>query len=334
MINSDKAFGIVPEDLLVAGAISEAIEDIRKNPWLLDYVYNWLSKDWLSQKFYGDAEKKAAIDWFLNNKFFVSPSSLREDQIVFPMIAISLQQANEDLSSLGDINYEVKDSVDPSTILQEKDLIVLGPFSAAYDSTTGQVTLPNGFTTDDVFASQQIFDTQNRIFHKIIEITGNSTFLIEANIPKINLINAVVVGSDVKATITLESVEFKQQYAIRCFVQNEPKHLMYLSSLVRFILLRYKEKLLEGRGFQRSIISMQGPYEASSMFGAPAGEFIFGQNITLVGYVREYWPKDVSGKELGGFKSGGIWVDKVVNTPSDPSDDVGRSPDAVLLDVL
>lgn len=327
MINSENAFGMVPEDLLVAGAISEAIEDIRKNSWLLDYVFNWLNKDWVSKKFYGDAEKKAAIDWFLNNKIFVSPSTLREDQIVFPMVTIGLQQANEDLSSLGDVNFEIDDSVDPEQLLKEQDLIVLGPFSAGYDALTGYVKIIGSLNTVNVFSGQRLYDLKNKKFYTIQDVIDSQTLQIDADLENVDLNSAVVVGSSLKATVTLESVEFKQQYSIRCFVQNEPKHLAYLTALIRFILLRYKEVLLEGRGFQRSTVSQQGPYEANNMFGAPEGEFIFGQNFVLTGFVREYWPKFVTGQELGGFH----WEVDAIRTSINSSNKTAVSGEPIIV---
>lgn len=301
MINSDKSLGMVPEDLLLAGALSEGIQRIRDNPYYLDFIFNWFSKDSVSKKYYGDAEKKAATDWFLNNKIFVSSSNLREDAIVFPMVTIGLQQMSEDIATLGDVNYETSDLVAWEQLLKEDQLKVAGPFSGAYNSTTGAVT---GTSTAAIFPGQRLYAKLTNTFYTVLDVIDDLTFTIEAGLSGLNLSTCFIVGADLRANVALESVEFKQQYTIRCFTQNEPKHLMYLSCIIRFILLAFKQDLLEGRGFQRSVVTQQGAYEANSIFSAPEGEFIFGQNISITGYVREYWPKEVSGHVLGGFTTG------------------------------
>ena len=311
---------MVPEDLLVAGAISEGIRIIREKPWLLDFIFNWLSKDSVSKKDYGDSAKKAASDWFLNNKIFVSPSTLREDAIVFPMVTVGLQQMTEDIATLGDVNYNTSDSVAPDEILKEEDYRVAGPFNGGYNSVTGIVS---GINTAPIFEGQRVYDSINRNFYVIREVLDDFTFTLDTGISNINLSGAMIVGSEIKANIALESVEFKQQYTIRCFTQNNPIHLMYLSTIIRFILLKFKESLLEARGFQRSIVSQQGPYEANSMFSIPEGEFIFGQNISLTGFVREYWPKDVSANSLDGFTYGIKYKDGIL-TPKNTLEQVEK----------
>ncbi len=292
---------MVPEDLLLAGALSEGIQRIRDNPYYLDFIFNWYSKDSVSKRFYGDAEKKAATNWFLNNKIFVSSSTIREDSISFPMVTIGLQQMSEDIATLGDVNYETSDLVAWEQIIKEDQLKVAGPFNGSYDPTTGEVT---GIATTAVFPGQRLYAKATNIFYTIVDVIDDETFTIETDLEGLNLTGAFIVGSELKANVALESVEFKQQYTVRCFIQNEPRHLMYLSCIIRFILLAFKQDLLEGRGFQRSVVTQQGPYEANSMFQAPEGEFIFGQNISITGYVREYWPKEVSGHTLDGFTTG------------------------------
>jgi hypothetical protein len=84
-------------------------------------------------------------------------------------------------------------------------------------------------------------------------------------------------------------------YSIKVFIQNDPQQLMYLSTIVRFILMRYKEILLEDRGFERTTIMMTGPQDATGAFPQSGdGEYVFSQMFTLTGFVRESWPKAIS----------------------------------------
>jgi hypothetical protein len=67
---------------------------------------------------------------------------------------------------------------------------------------------------------------------------------------------------------------------------------MYLHSVVIFILLRYKQDLLEARGFERSTLSSQrlGGYRPTE------NELAFSRALAITGYVRHYWPKSVNGR--------------------------------------
>lgn len=72
---------------------------------------------------------------------------------------------------------------------------------------------------------------------------------------------------------------------------------------MEFILLRYKETLLEARGFERSTISTGPLYNYSET----DKEMVFVRDITLSGYVRQYWPKMISPK-IQGIKIHGIEI--------------------------
>lgn len=66
MINPPIATGIVSGDILIQAGIQAALDDIRQNPWLLDYVYAWLPADDLTKNAYCDSERTVAKKWVLN----------------------------------------------------------------------------------------------------------------------------------------------------------------------------------------------------------------------------------------------------------------------------
>jgi hypothetical protein len=89
--------------------------------------------------------------------------------------------------------------------------------------------------------------------------------------------------------VTLESACFKESYSIGCHTNgtNADTHLTYLHSVIVFILLKYRETLLEARGFERSAFS-------SADFRKDEGfqnEIIYSRFMSLSGFVRQYWPK-------------------------------------------
>ncbi len=309
MIKSAKAYGMVPSDLLVVGAISEALEDMRRNPWLLDYCFNWFAADELTLKYYGDSEKQRAKDWFLKTKIWVTMST-RMDEPKFPLISVNLQSSIEDTATLGDVNYETIEDVEPTEISLTPQ-IVLGPFTPAnFVSDTGVVTLPEGLTTETVFEGQVFVDSKSNTGYPILAIIDDTSFTIEEDV-EANFINAYIAPIDSFYVASLQSCSFKQTYSIKCFAQNEPVYVTYLIAILRFILLRYKQTLLEGRGFDRSTIVTQGLYAANQILNV---ERSFGQDVTLTGYVREYWPELIS-SEFQGVKVSGLDIIGGSNTP-------------------
>jgi hypothetical protein len=105
----------------------------------------------------------------------------------------------------------------------------------------------------------------------------------------------VVEGDSPNAgmVVTLESIAFRETYQIAAHVQGESFYLTYLHSLLVFILAgRYKQSLLEARGFERSTIS-SSQFLRNDNFGT---ENVYSRFINITGYVRQYWPKYISKK--------------------------------------
>lgn len=295
MINSAIITGIVPSDILVKTAIEAAINDLRQNPWLLDYVFSWYPNDTLTSQSpnYGESQRQKAKDWFLKNEIFIS-YNYRSDVPKFPMISVGFQSSSEAESTLGDINYDPSDELDESNVgISPKPII--GPFSVLnYDKATGQVTLPDTVTTDNIFTGMVLVDPETNTGYPISDIIDSQNFIIDANITA-NFSNAYISPIDNFYVATVESCWFKNNFKISCLCQNDAVEALYLEQVVLFILLRYKEQLLEGRGFERSTVN-SGPlylYQENDI------EFIWGKDITLSGYVRHVWPKTISPKIQG-----------------------------------
>lgn len=198
--------GIHQSDIIIRSALIAGLDDLRANPWLLDYVFSSLPKDDLTKNDYGQREVDNAKKWFLNTEIPVIMNT-RIDETKVPAISVSLMDSNESDTTLGDVHY-----------------------------------VPVEYT----------------------------------------------VEKDSKA-VTLESLVFKETYSIGCHAAGETTFATYLHSIVVFILLRYKQRLLEARGFERSTVS-SSDFRRNEMF---ENEMVFSRWISLSGYVRNYWPKDV-----------------------------------------
>lgn len=290
MINSKLAHGMVPSDVLIRTAILAGLQDLRNNQFLLDYVFNWFENDDLTKDKYGLSEKMRAKQWFLDNNIDVT-MNYRADDPKFPLISIGLQSSSEDQSTLGDVNYDTIEDVDSSEVSVSPDLL-LGPFTpASYDSATGIVVMPQGFDTSKIFIGNVAFSTKYNQGFVISDIISLDSFVIDKNI-SINLTDLIITPLDTFFVASLESCLFKQSFQIKCYVQGDPVGLLYLHSIVEFILLRYKEIFLEARGFDRSTIS-SGPVHQYQPMGV---EMTYCRDINLNGYCRQYWPKVIGPK--------------------------------------
>ena len=102
---------------------------------------------------------------------------------------------------------------------------------------------------------------------------------------------AVIKWDGDQQSTTIESVTFKEVYQLGIHVLGEPSYLLYLHSIVQFMLLRYKQDLLETRGYERSSIASTD-FRRNQEF---ENELVYSRYITLTGYARHYWPKQTTG---------------------------------------
>jgi hypothetical protein len=299
MINSQKIHGIVPSDVLIRTAIIAGLNDLRNNTFLLDYVFNWYNTDTLTNGTYGDKEKQRAKNWFLTNDIAVS-MNYRVDEPKFPMISIALQSSGEDQATLGDVNYDTVEE-QPASDFNIKIDPVLGPFTPSYDSVKGVVTLPTGFVTDNVVLNQILYSPNANQGFIITDILSSNQLVIATGL-NIDFTNAIVTPIDAFYVVSIESVMFKETYQLKCFAMNDPIYLIYLHSILLFILYRYKEEFMEKRGFDRSIPS-SGPLYIHKLPQSD-NELVFARDVTLTGYCRQYWPKMISPKMQGTLING------------------------------
>lgn len=315
MINSKLSYGMVPSDVLVKTAIEAALADLKKNPWLLDYVFNWFANDDLtvSSKQYGQAEKQQGKKWFLDTEIYVS-MNYRADDTKFPLISISLQSSTEERNraTLGDIDTDVQEDVDPTEI-EVTPQVILAFTPASFDSATGVVTLPADKTTANIFQDMILVDSHNGVGYPIIEVTNATSFKIPPDITA-DFTKAFITPIDSFYVASLESSLFNQTFKLACFAMDSLE-LLYLNAIVEFIICRYKQELLEARGFD-----LLGYSGGPILQYKPTGvEMTYVREITFNGYVRQYWPKLISGK-IQGIKlySEGPYGLRVIGAPNTP----------------
>jgi hypothetical protein len=280
MYSGSRAYGIFQGDIIIRTALVAAINDLRKNAWALDYVFSSLTRDTLTNEVYGQKEIDKAKEWFLKTNIPVI-NSLRVDNIQLPCISLSLQESSEQENTLADRNYETEE------LYNEVLPVLYGPFSAlTYDSVTGEMLLPNDLL-------QAIPPNEGMV----IEDSANNKFsILEAHGAMVNIApNSIVqtgklwLKSRFPQRVQLESATFRESYVIGCHSRGEPYECLYLHSIALFALLRYRQEYLEGRGFERSVVSSTD-LRINDSFDA---EIVFSRFISLNGVVRQYWPKQI-----------------------------------------
>jgi hypothetical protein len=272
-----EAFGIHQGDIILRSAIIAALDDLRANPWLLDFAFASLPRDSLTREEYGQREIDAAKKWFLSTRVPIFMSTML-NEATFPCISITQLESNEAEITHADTHYVVEQEYD-------RDWPALtDPFTpTSWSTTTGLMTIPD--TVSLVLAPGQQVVTARGKAHEILEVLeDNQVRLAEGTVG--DFAGAVIKGQRPSGLIQFESVRMRESYAIGCHVQGEQTHLTYLHSLLVFCLYRYKAELLEARGFERSTLS-SSDFRRNDSF---ENELTYSRHMSLNGFVQQVWP--------------------------------------------
>lgn len=314
--------GIHQSDVIVRSAIAAALADIRANPWLLDYCFASLPQDAITWKEYGEKSVQEAKKWFLSTNIDVAVMPILNESS-WPKITVEItnSQEVESEASIGDVNYtpiETNDSSWPA--LNEQPITPL-----KYTPSTGIVVLPVE-PEFGVFPGMFLVDRNGKP-HEILEIIDAVSFRISpmtvADLSKSNIKSRRPAWN-----INVESSSFKEVLRVGVHVQNEPVHLIWLHSILVFALQRYKEVLMEARGFERSTFGSTQLAQDQRF----ETENIFSRFLTISGFVRQFWPKAVSrtidGVEMDGLDGDEYYKLVVSGQNADVSvRDAGEDPD-------
>lgn len=279
-----RPYGILQSDVLIRSAIVQAIYELRANPWLLDYCFAYLRYDDLTKEAYGPKEIEEAKKWFLSTNIDVRLAELAEEP-KFPMINIQLSESQEDRATLGDVHYDPIIEEDPYLVGQTPETIY-GPFTpSSYDPETGIMTLP---TLTRMEEGQILFDNRSNTGYPIEEIIPPFSIRIAKGILG-DFRDATVIPRFSTRLVEMESLMFRETYTMGVHASGHHRFTLYLHSILVFILLRWKQALLEARGFERTTIGSGILGQNEYFSGGP--EVVYSRTVQITGYVRQYWPK-------------------------------------------
>jgi hypothetical protein len=289
-----EARGIHQSDVIMRTALVMAIADLRARPWLLEYVFASLIDDLETAHIYGEKERQKAKEWFLNTDIPVV-MDYRMDDIEGTCISISLVESSEAEVTLADVHY----------IPTEETEAVWPPLTSeftptSYYATTGIIGIPTEIGDGLVISPGMVLVDSSGKHHEILGVSDRYTIQIAPTVA--NFTSSLIKSSKPRLITSIESVSMRESYRIGCHAHGEPFFLTWLHAIVVFILLKYKEALLEARGFERSTIS-SAPFSKNEAFGQ---ENVWTRFITINGYVRQYWPKASGERILSVGADGGI----------------------------
>lgn len=287
MINDfEDVIGIFPGDLIIKATVELAIDDMRKNPWVIDDVFRALIENPILSRKYGAKEVARAREFILNNNIPVYMRH-RVDKQDFPCITISIGESTEDksLATLGDLSVCV-DELSPMDIGKTIKFII-PPFNpVSYDKTQGIVEVPEDIEEYlYINPGMMAVDPDTGLAYEIIEKVAPHSFRIQADaeLPK----QVAVVPNYQLYRARRERAVSQESYNIGCHTQGDPSTLIFLHCVVKYALFRYRESLLEANNFQLSRLKSTDLIR-NDAFGI---ENIYSRWIILNGQVEESWVK-------------------------------------------
>lgn len=281
--------GVFQGDVIIKAMIDLSIDEMRKNPWLLDDVFSSLKViPYIADK-YGQANINAAKEWFANNQIdvYMRPRN-DKDKMPFVSVLPGGSQEKPEMKTMGDASPD-------KIILLPLDIgkpiqYVIKPFTPlAYDPDTGVVSLDSSTPGFDITEPGMV----------LVNPENGTGFIIQSVAPGAILIEP---GHDISATqlgvvpqfqyyeARIEHTWNQETYSIGCYAHGDPQNLIWLHSIVYYAIMRYREVLLEGNGFDESVIS-SGEISEDPNYEGPGGEEAFVRFITISGQVEQSWIK-------------------------------------------
>jgi hypothetical protein len=310
-------------DAVIKMAIEQGLKDMRENSWLLDDVLSQFAGEESLKNKYGQKEINAAKEWFLNNNIAIYLQH-RMDKDEFPAITIGLGSSVEleEMKHLADLSADVE-TLMPNQIGKPIPYIVKPFVPQAYSFSTGIVEVPNSVTLAAVNVGMILLNPANGHGYEIKKILPGNQIRIDAGID-LDATKLGIVPQYQFYRVRREHSFFAESYTIGCHVHGDVAPLLWLHAIVSYTLLRYRESLLESRGFTQSKIS-SSDLVPNQDFSVAGGENVYSRYVTLSGQVENSWLKspkrviestiiaDVPDTDGDGWKTG----IKIINGSSD-----------------
>lgn len=278
---------LFPGDAIIKRSIELAVEDLKKNDWIIEDIFSDFIENPMLNEVYGMKEITRAKEWIKNNKINYY-MKYRIDTEAMPAITISMGASEEDnsLATLGDNTVDIE-TLDPSEI-DKPIAFIVKPFDVlSYDKVTGIVEMPlNTDGYEYISEGMVAVDPNTGNGWVILDKAGTNGFKI-AEGTELTVNQLAIVPKYQTYRARRERIISQEQYNIGCHVHGDPSTLLFLFHLVKYALLRYREGLLEHNNFQLSSI------KCTDMIKNDAFQVdnVYSRYIILSGQVEEQWIK-------------------------------------------
>lgn len=281
--------GIFPADIIILTAVELFIEDMRKNPFLIEHMLQDLVASPYLRKKYGQKQIDACREWFMSNQIdiYMRP---RDDKDRLPCVTITLGGSQEklEMKHMGDLS-PFKKILYPNEIGKPIPYVVKPFEPTSYDPQTGLIDIPETIDLIGVASNMILVNPANGEGY-IITGVGPNTISIGPNQTIVGTQFGIVPHYQYYEA-RIERSYFDESYNIGCHAHGDPQTVLWLWAIVKYALLRYRESLFEANGLAQSYIS-SGPPDANETFTTPGGEKAFTRVITLTGQVENTWIKE------------------------------------------
>jgi hypothetical protein len=319
-------------DIRLRTIMTQGLEDISKNPWLLDDILGDTKSNPYLQKLYG-TQIESCKQWLANNRINIVLSE-REDKLEFPAITIELGSSNEklDMKHLGDLSTE-KERFLPQNINRPIPY-VLKPILGSYDPTSGSFTFSSAVDLSLVAPGMILVEPSTGTGYSIQSVQSATVVQL---IPGLTIPTATygIIPQYQHFEARIGHTFMQEQYVIGCHGLDQ-QTLLWLHSIVVYSLLRYRQSLLEEGGFAESIIKSGKMYPNQGY--SDSGQVIWSRDVSIEGQVENQWimqPHRVI--ESTGFKGPLKIISNITDTFEDLSTvnwstimDEARAADVVL----
>lgn len=277
-------------DVIIKTMVDLGLDEMRKNAWLLDHVFDSLKAiPYISDK-YGQKQIDAAKEWFLNNKIDVYMRP-RNDKDELPCVTITPGPSPEisEMKHMADLST-VKKMLLPLEIGRPIPFVVKPFVPTSYDQASGEIGIdPNTAGFEVVTPGMVLVNPANGNGYPILAVAAGM-FFIEPGLG-VDATELAVIPQFPFYEARVEHAFFQDSYTITCQTHGDVQTLIWLHSIVMYAILRYRESLLEGNGFAQSSISSGEILMDPNYIGGDGGELSYLRMIVLTGQVENSWIK-------------------------------------------
>lgn len=280
--------GIFQGDIFIKTAIELGIEDMRKNPWLIDHMLEELTNNRYTREKYGEKQVQACKEWLANNEINVYMRP-REDRDEPPCVTIEMGSSNEkeEMKHLADQSTE-KTILLPNKIGKPIPYIIKPFAPTGYEMSTGEVGIDPSIDLTGVAPGMILVDPALGVGYVIQDVIPNGV-VIEPNL-QIDTTQFGIVPKHQYYVARIEHTFFDDTYNIGCHAHGDPQNVIFLWNIVKYSILRYRESLLEANGYAQSCLNSEG-LGPDAVWSTQGGERAYTRNLQLKGQVEDTWIK-------------------------------------------